>query len=620
MRRNLLPGVLTIALLFAVAMVFASTALLAEEEMKSLDYGHISYVDKEATVIRSDGTESNAVVNLPVAAGDTVVTYDKGRCELQFDNGTIIRLDKNTRLKVTTILAPSLTSRWKITTLHLRSGRIYAIVQSYNREMFQVITPNAAVDLKRRSAANIQARQSGETYIHVAKGKFDVMFGGDIITLRTERVRSGKDYIVTTSHRMKFAKDERNVDFVAWNKYVNRNFMDLHRGVSNVPKKLYRSNKALVYWAEKFSTTYGEWVYDDLFGYVWKPADELFTLSKRPFFNAQIIEMNGSLMVVPVEPWGWIPAHMGTWVWTKWGWTWVPGTAFHTGITSFNTWMFPTLDYWMRYCYGGYDYYYHYRNYGYKSWRDRYIDKIGVKLPQKPGVKLKGAPKHIQQIFKRLKKTPVRMIKERLGTNRPTPNFDSQRIKQIMKPRIVPVKSVKPGTGSKKITPATPSKAVKVQPSKTIVNNALTEELKTILNGPVVEKLGYNKGGRKGKGGGGGIGVSHRFRDWNPDIHWGIYKGLKVQYNSKANAIVCPKLKLSSRTITNTQRVKLAGGKRNMSSRGYMSGGSGGGGYSGSTSSSSSGSVHSSGSHSSSSRGGGSGDAGSRGSSSGNQK
>ena len=131
---------LSVLFIFTVILTFTPGNFVYAEEST---YGHISYVDKEAKVIREDHTEHKAVVNLPVTSGDQVVTSNKGRCELQFDNGTIIRLDKNTRLKVTTILAPSLTSRWKVTTLHLLEGQIYTMIQSYNREMFQVLS-NAA--------------------------------------------------------------------------------------------------------------------------------------------------------------------------------------------------------------------------------------------------------------------------------------------------------------------------------------------------------------------------------------------------------------------------------------------------------------------------------------------
>lgn len=567
MRRNEVFKLLSVGFLCVLALVLTANSVYAGEGIN--DYAHISYVDKNATVIRSDGTEHNAVVNLPVVAGDTVVTGGKDRCELQFDNGSIIRLDKNTRLKVTTILAPSLTSRWKITTLHLLSGSIYTMVQSYNREMFQIITPNAAMDMNRRTIADIQARESGETYIRSSKGKFDIMFGPNKDALDVQRIKPGKAFSITPFHKVKPAGDERNVEFTGWNKYVTRNFKDLHHGVSNVPKKLYRSNKALVYWAEKFSTVYGEWVYDDLFGYVWKPADEMFTLSKRPFFNAQIVKVNNETMVVPTEPWGWVPAHMGTWVWTKSGWTWIPGTAFTTGLASLQfVTFFPTMDYWMRYLYGGFDGYYYYRKNGYRSWQVKYGHLIDKKVNQKPGLKLKKLPKPVRTLIKKLNNAPVSVLKERLGTNRPMPTFDANRIKHIMKSgkpvdrRIVPSRAKTPVTG----------KRAKVNPSKTIVGNALKSELSSTQENPVVKNLLADNGLRRGIARGGAVkSVNNRFRDWNPDIHWGINKGVTVKYNSRNNEVVVPKMKLSSRMITNAERAKLTNG-RSRNSRGYVKG------------------------------------------------
>ena len=87
-------------------------------------YGHISFVDSGAMVLREDGSKDPAVVNLPLAPGDTLVTSANGRCELQFDNGTVVRLDKGTRLRLASVLAPSLTSDWKITTLELERGSV----------------------------------------------------------------------------------------------------------------------------------------------------------------------------------------------------------------------------------------------------------------------------------------------------------------------------------------------------------------------------------------------------------------------------------------------------------------------------------------------------------------
>ena len=114
-----------------------------------------------------------------MAPGDTVVTSAGGRCELQFDNGTVVRLDKGSRLRLATVLAPSLTSNWKITTLELEKGQLYALPQSYSREMFQVVTPNAAVNLKSRVSATIRLDADGGTSFFSDGGKFQVLYGAD---------------------------------------------------------------------------------------------------------------------------------------------------------------------------------------------------------------------------------------------------------------------------------------------------------------------------------------------------------------------------------------------------------------------------------------------------------
>ena len=216
-------------------------------------YGHISFVDKEATVIRQDQSELKAVVNLAVAAGDQGGTSDMGRGELQFGNGTIIRLDKNTRLKVSTVLAPPLTSRWKTTTIRLLKGQVYAMFKSYNREMFRVITPNAALEIKGRSAANIQAKDNGDTFLFVDTGKFKVIYGEDIRSIKAETARSGKGYMITAAHQMHVGHDSRDSEFKTWNDDINRKLKQHYHRNSQLPKTIYYIDRALEVRAEKGS-------------------------------------------------------------------------------------------------------------------------------------------------------------------------------------------------------------------------------------------------------------------------------------------------------------------------------------------------------------------------------
>jgi len=535
--------------------ILPGSTLSAEE----IIYGHISLVDIGATVIRQDGTENSASVNLPIVPGDQIITGEKGRCELQFDNGTVIRLDENSRLKVTTVLAPMITSSKKITTLHLLKGQVYSMPQSYNREIFQVITPNAAFYLTKRSSSIIRYSDNGDTTVNAISSSFSVLYGANIDSVKREKIKSGKTYIITKDNRLVVSDEKPGMEFLGWNEHVNKNFDDLHFGISKVPPILNSfKNRSIRYFAEKWASLYGEWIYDEVFGYVWKPADDLFKYSSRPFFNATQVTINGKLFLVPQQKWGWAPAHMGTWVWMKGGWTWVPSDAFHSGIMGissqyprymgyyafgfYNRWMFPygdygfypfdnsfyycTLDYLLNGFYGGYDLYRVYRIDGPGRWASEYAKVYGVN-PKEP--KLDKLPAFAKDIMKKIENAPLQSIKDHLAAPQKTVVFIKDAAQSFHESDKF--KSVTYNSQKKEILSFTNGKS---EVSNTAISrNAISEKL--------AEKKGQNTG----------------FRDWNPDVRWANLKGIDVKYSSERNSVECPKLSISSSTITPIERITI---------------------------------------------------------------
>ena len=174
--------ILAILLLFPSALLSKSLYRFAYSPKLDIYFGHISVVDvqndgADAVVMRRSGIEPElAVLNLPVWAGDTIRTTESRRCEIQFDTGTIIRLDYSTELKIETIMAQSLSSKNKITNLVLNQGEIYIMYKRYNiPEFFQVLTRNAAVKLNHNTIAALSFSEEGKTAIHVNKGKVTVV-------------------------------------------------------------------------------------------------------------------------------------------------------------------------------------------------------------------------------------------------------------------------------------------------------------------------------------------------------------------------------------------------------------------------------------------------------------
>jgi hypothetical protein len=489
-----------IALILSFLTVFLLSSGSNIAAVESI-YGHISFVDNEATVTRADGSENQAVVNLPVIPGDTVATSAAGRCELQFDNGTVIRLDENSRLRITTVQAPTLTSRWKITTLHLLQGQAYALPQTYNREMFQIITPNAAVKLKSRTAATIRFDTDLRTTLFSDAGKFEVLYGADSKTLKTAKVKAGQAVVIDTANTLAVSSEKRNLEFVAWNEYVDRHFKELHYGISKVPPKLKFGSSALRYWAEKWSSLFGEWIYDEVFGYVWKPADERFAYAERPFFHADFVRINGQLFLVPQQAWGWVPAHMGTWVWMKRGWTWIPGEWFHPGIVDYQgSPTFPTLSYYLMLAYGDIDLYNIFCQNDLNTWRLEYL-RIFKRQLAKPALDV--LPPQLAKIIKRVNKVPAADAAKRLGLDRTLSVVGMDKL---------------PPERRAKLANAIPDAAGKARP---VSNLEARNEIRQ-------------------------VGENGEARDWNPDARWAAKSGLSIQYSSSTNAVVCPELKISS--------------------------------------------------------------------------
>jgi hypothetical protein len=325
-------------------IVVAASALAASDNYRVVGqnaptyYGHISLADikndgKDPVVIR-DGKETPEIANLnfPLAPGDAVRTSDERRCEIQLDNATIIRLDVGTELKIETLLAQSLSSPMKISNLVLRRGRIFIMYKEYNeKEVFQVVTANSAVKLKHNSVASIGFKNDGGTEVRVDHGQASVLFGPDIGHLRREDIGKNERITILINHLFVFGQFGGSPDFESWNAAVNKDFLDLHKGKSALPKPVQKLPPAVFYFAQTFGNLYGEWLYDDLYGYIWRPFTNDYYPggSWRPYFYGRWTSSAGRMFWIPDEPWGWVPYHLGVWQWDeKRGWFWLPGSAF----------------------------------------------------------------------------------------------------------------------------------------------------------------------------------------------------------------------------------------------------------------------------------------------------
>jgi hypothetical protein len=301
-------------------------------------FGHISYLDAAEgrgmpLILREGKTAPEAaVLNFPIAPGDTVITPEHARCEIQFDTGTVIRLDSNTELKIETILAQSLSSSFNLTNLVLKKGQVYTIYKQYKPdEVLQLLAPNASVKLKHNTRLMMRANIDGSTDVQVWGGQASVLYGESEQALEQVSVKKSMALTVSSTNTAEFTEYKNSAEFYLWNQDINQNYDQLHEGLTAIPKPIQRLSPAVFNFAQRYSNVFGEWVWNDIYGYVWRPFtnDYYPTGTWQPYYYGQWREINSDLFWVPQESWGWVPYHLGNWIWNKkLGWVWIPGSAF----------------------------------------------------------------------------------------------------------------------------------------------------------------------------------------------------------------------------------------------------------------------------------------------------
>ncbi|MEE9501909.1 MAG: DUF6600 domain-containing protein, partial [Candidatus Aminicenantaceae bacterium] len=337
-------------------------------------FAHISYSD-----VRKDGNDplvfregslmpELAVLNLPLGPGDTIQTTNQRQCEIQFDTGTLVRMDTNTSLKIETVLAESLSSSKKLTNLVLLNGHIYVMYKRYKRgEVFQIVTPNTAIKLDHQSVGFVSVGDDGSTDVQIKEGKGHVMYGPDEKHLEKKKLKKHTTLTVSADDTIALRAYARDTDFELWNESMNEDFVAMHKGVTFIPDPIYKYPEAVIYFAQKYSNIHGEWVWNSLYGFVWKPyfSRKYPGGGYQPYVNGSWSAFDNQLFWVPAEPWGWVPYHLGVWLWDKdMGWMWLPGDAF---APAWVTWEF-FAGYYMWKPWSLYDWYYSslsYSRYGY---------------------------------------------------------------------------------------------------------------------------------------------------------------------------------------------------------------------------------------------------------------
>ncbi len=594
MRRKALFAVLAVAAaLAAVLPLRAADHYRLVNDTRSLYYGHLSYIEptpdgRDPVIVREGSPRPEpGLLNSPIGPGDTVRTSSDRRCEIQFDTGTIVRLDFDTEVKVETVLARSLSSAQRLSNVALVRGRIYVMYKEYDRrEVFQVLTSNAAVKMRHNTVSTIAAAADGSSDVQVGLGRARVLYGADLARLQEQEVRKLERFVVLGSHQSQMASHIGDTDFELWNRDINARFLDLHEGLTAIPKPIQRLPPAVFHFAQKFGNRYGEWLWDDYLGYVWRPFIDngAYPWGWQPYYYGQWAYAGGQMFWVPQEPWGWVPYHLGIWQWSKKrGWVWMPGSMFAPAWVAWDfffgyaAWRPWGLFDWMR-DYGMSGFFYRDNAWVYQG--PGPLDAI-----RKDGLKKSDSaeapypvPAEFRSVVKKVEAAYLRRDPGVLESAAEIPRHlvlvpkDSLSLAavheratgwdEVPKPALIPSaeggaaalrQPANPGLEAIRIfrgleSPrALPERSASPWPRlddtrKAVAVPGPAAKSEAPVAGPATEP-GDRRSHPEAPG------SASRFRDWNPDLKVARELGVRIEYSSLQNAVVCPELRLSSRDV-----------------------------------------------------------------------
>jgi hypothetical protein len=295
------------------AMVCALFALPAAAESQARIV-RLSDVQGKVQIDKNTGLGfENAFLNLPITQGAQLRTRDTGRAEIEFEDGSTLRVTPNTTVEFGTLgLADS---GKRISAVSLAEGRVYVNWLGKSGDEFTLNFSQEKVVLTQ--AAHFRVAASSNV-AEVASFKNEVEVVGPAGTVKVEKKKM-VTFDVNDNDRSTVAKNVNESPYDEWDKQSVSYHDD------------YAKNNATPYgYGSSDLSYYGSYSNFPGYGMLWQPY---FTgAGWNPYMDGAWSWYPGmGYMWASAYPWGWTPYYYGNWVFAPGlGWGWQPG--------GFNTW------------------------------------------------------------------------------------------------------------------------------------------------------------------------------------------------------------------------------------------------------------------------------------------
>jgi FecR protein len=307
-----------------LTLIFATHPLVARaDDPAARRAARLSFLQGNVTVDHLDNTAGDpAQLNMPLPEGARLTTGEDGEAELEFEDGSIIRVTPNSSVGLNTLsVDASGTFHTNLTVLH---GLIYAELRAATKFTYsvnvdgEVISPvaNASVRINLDEPPPIISVLDGIVHIERASSATTNGYKTD--------VHAGEALTSDAADRGLFflLKSVEPETWDVWNQERDQAAADAAANRTTA-RDDYAGDQGYG-WADLDAN--GSWYNLPGQGQVWQPtiaADEDFD----PYGYGSWIAYPGAGYVwASGYGWGWTPFHCGSWsYWNSFGWGWSPG-------------------------------------------------------------------------------------------------------------------------------------------------------------------------------------------------------------------------------------------------------------------------------------------------------
>ena len=345
-----------------LGLLLSPVALTAAQDSQDFRIARISYLEGRVSFQHGNQLDwAAASINMPLQPGDRIYTGEDGRAEIEFDDGSVLRMAERADVEV-------LTLREQLIQLRILVGLCSLTARSSVE--FEINTPAAAFTTLEPGNYRFDIAENGDSDGIVRKGAIEA-----VNQKFSRRVRSGEVLHVPAAENeteILSRYDQRD----AWDEWNDRRNADLAAYDSRryIPDSVYIGVGDL--------DRYGQWMMVDGYGYGWVPR---VAGHWSPYWDGRwCYRPNWGWTWISYEPWGWLPYHYGRWHHSmSFGWAWLPGPSFGFHFWSPGLVRFYHGPSWVSWCPLGPGDYYNVNHYRYNTTYNYYMNNL--RLLQKRG-------------------------------------------------------------------------------------------------------------------------------------------------------------------------------------------------------------------------------------------